>query len=254
MDYANGLGGTLGSREAFLSAGLELLAGTAGCELVASSHLYESEPVGPPQPHYLNAAARIRSALDPHALLARLLEIERVLGRERRERWGARTLDLDILWAQANVDSPSLQIPHPQLSRRWFALVPMLEVVPELAASMPAPRMAGRKLHLLAPAQHVERSASGVLHAPNALDHADALAATLTAAAREREPVRPCKDIRVELLRVAAPREQQRAALRVALDALDARGFGVCRVLIAAVDDREVTARVLGLPGSSARS
>src|SRR5689334_15756837 len=194
MDYVIGFGGNLGSREAFLAAGRELLAGTAGCALISSSHLYESEPVGPPQPRYLNAAARIRSTLDPHALLARLLEIERMLGRERRERWGARTLDLDILWAQASVDSPSLQIPHPQLSQRWFALVPLLEVVPELAASMPALRMAGRQLHPLALAQQVERDAAGVLHAPRALDHADALAATLTAEAREREPMRSCKD------------------------------------------------------------
>lgn len=251
MDYVIGLGGNLGSREAFLSAGLELLAATAGCELVASSHLYESAPVGPPQPNYLNAAARIGSTLDPHALLARLLEIERMLGRERRERWGARTLDLDILWAQASVDSTGLQIPHPRLAQRWFALVPLLEVAPELAASMPAPAMAGRQLHPLALGQQVERDAAGVLHAPHALDHADALAAVLTRAARERKPMRSCKDSSVELLRVELPRDGQEAALRAALDALDRSGFDPCRVLIATLDDHEVTARVLGVRTSA---
>jgi 2-amino-4-hydroxy-6-hydroxymethyldihydropteridine diphosphokinase len=254
MDYAIGLGGNLGSRENHLQAGLELLLATDGCELVASSNLYESDPVGPPQPSYLNAAARIASELAPEALLARLLEIERTLGRERREPWGARTLDLDVLWAEVAVETPQLQVPHPRLMERWFALNPLLEVAPELARSTPALAMAGRLLHPFALDAGSERNAPG-LFAAYALDRADALAAVLTAAARAAWPGLTCRDCSVELLRVQAGIEQQPEALIAALHDLVTRGFAVWRFVVSTCDEQSLSARVLGAAregGSSA--
>jgi 2-amino-4-hydroxy-6-hydroxymethyldihydropteridine diphosphokinase len=99
----------------------------------AVSSLYDTVPVGgPPQPRYLNAAARLRTALSPRELLGALLGIERSEGRERRERWGPRPLDLDILWiAGLFVDEPGLTVPHPRLAERAFALLPLLEVAPD---------------------------------------------------------------------------------------------------------------------------
>jgi 2-amino-4-hydroxy-6-hydroxymethyldihydropteridine diphosphokinase len=248
MDYAIGLGGNLGSRENHLQAGLELLAETAGCALVVCSSLYESEPVGPPQPHYLNAAARIESGLEADALLARLLEIEQLLGRERRERWGARTLDLDILWARVPVDSPDLQIPHPRLMQRWFALTPLLEILPELAPGAPQLAMAGRRLHPLALEPRVEQRADGgrQLMIARALDRADALAAVLSAAGRATWPLLTCRDSGVELLRVRAEAERQPGELLEALRALVERGFGIRRVLVSNSTPHMINARVIG--------
>lgn len=257
MDYVIGLGGNLGARENHLQAGLELLAESAGCALLACSSLFESEPVGPPQPHYLNAAARIASNLEPDALLARLLEIEHMLGRERRERWGARTLDLDILWARVPVDSPSLQIPHPRLMQRWFALTPLLEILPELAPGAPTLPMTGRRLHPLALEPRVEQTADGAgrrLLVARALDRADALAAVLSAAGRAAWPLLTCRDSGVELLRVRAEAERQPGELLEALHALAERGFGIRRALVSACDSHTISVRVIGAAQSGASS
>ncbi len=89
--------------------------------------------MGPPQPDYLNAAVRIAAPSDLEPVLAVLLAIERRAGRVRRaeERWGSRTIDLDILWAEGVVlSSPTLTVPHPRLTERAFALCPLLEVAP----------------------------------------------------------------------------------------------------------------------------
>jgi 2-amino-4-hydroxy-6-hydroxymethyldihydropteridine diphosphokinase len=130
-DCVIGLGANLGdSRAAFRRAlGALRLVG----ELEAVSSLYDTVPVGgPPQPRYLNAAARLRTPLSPRALLEALLAIERSEGRERRDRWGPRPLDLDILWiAGLFVDEPGLSVPHPRLAERAFALLPLLEVAPD---------------------------------------------------------------------------------------------------------------------------
>jgi 2-amino-4-hydroxy-6-hydroxymethyldihydropteridine diphosphokinase len=133
VDYILGLGSNLGSRQANLQAGLSRLQARADCRLTRVSSLYETDPVGPPQPRYLNAAARLESTLPARALLSVLHEIEAQLGRERREHWGPRTLDIDILWAAEPVQCEDLQVPHPRLCERSFALVPLLEVAPELA-------------------------------------------------------------------------------------------------------------------------
>jgi 2-amino-4-hydroxy-6-hydroxymethyldihydropteridine diphosphokinase len=104
------------------------------CHIVGISSLYESVAVGPPQPDYLNAAVRVQSRLEPADLMKALLLTERGLGRIRRGRWGARTLDLDILWIRARrVQSIELEVPHPRLCERAFAILPLLDVAPDAA-------------------------------------------------------------------------------------------------------------------------
>jgi 2-amino-4-hydroxy-6-hydroxymethyldihydropteridine diphosphokinase len=97
------------------------------------SRVYATAPVGEAsQPEFLNAAALVAYAGTPEALLDALLAIEAKLGRVRRERWGPRTIDLDLLWAEGVVQTaPGLALPHPGLVNRAFALVPMLELVPD---------------------------------------------------------------------------------------------------------------------------
>jgi 2-amino-4-hydroxy-6-hydroxymethyldihydropteridine diphosphokinase len=97
------------------------------------SSIYRSDPVGgPPQPDFLNAAVRLRYPGSAGSLLRDLLALERAAGRERRERWGPRSLDLDILWvAGLELERPGLCIPHPRLKERAFALRPLLDVAPD---------------------------------------------------------------------------------------------------------------------------
>ena len=134
QDYVVGLGGNLGERERYVERGVEQLA-RLPLEIARVSRVYETEALGPPQPAYLNAAVRLRSAEPPLTLLDRLLAIEAALGRVRDVRWGPRVLDLDILWAENAFDSERLTIPHSQLRARTFALAPLLDVAPELLPS-----------------------------------------------------------------------------------------------------------------------
>ncbi len=129
-DYVIGFGSNLGDRVVSLEAALDQLASLAN--LLTVSSLYETEPVGPPQPSFLNGAARVTSELAPLELLRTLLEIERRLGRVRRERWGPRHIDLDLLWSPGvAIHTVELALPHPELRRRRFALAPLVEVAPE---------------------------------------------------------------------------------------------------------------------------
>lgn len=126
---AIGLGSNLGDRRENLRRALDALA-QLGSGLQRSS-LYETPPVGPPQPTYLNAVALLDTTLAPRALLARLLDAEREAGRVRRERWGPRLLDLDLLtYGALQLAEPGLVVPHPELSRRAFVLVPLVELDP----------------------------------------------------------------------------------------------------------------------------
>lgn len=128
--YVIGLGANLGDRRATLTSAVEALA--ARTTLLAVSHLYESRAVGPVQPDYLNAAVLLEAGLSPGQLLKELLSIERAHGRERRERWGPRTLDLDLLHSpELVVSEPDLTLPHPELIVRGFALAPLVDVAPE---------------------------------------------------------------------------------------------------------------------------
>jgi 2-amino-4-hydroxy-6-hydroxymethyldihydropteridine diphosphokinase len=129
-DSVIGLGSNVGDRLGNLRAALHAL-GELG-SLVAVSALYDTAPVGPHQARFLNAAARLDTGMEPRALLPALLAIEQRLGRERRERWGPRTLDLDMLWVGGFMcDDVGLTVPHPELRRRAFALVPLLDVAPD---------------------------------------------------------------------------------------------------------------------------
>jgi 2-amino-4-hydroxy-6-hydroxymethyldihydropteridine diphosphokinase len=130
-----GLGANLGPREQTLRRAVELLAASRGVEVVAVSELRETEPVGVlDQPRFLNGAVALETALSPRELLARMLAIERELGRVRGgARWGPRTVDLDLLvFGAETVDEPGLRVPHPHLHERRFALEPLAEIDPEL--------------------------------------------------------------------------------------------------------------------------
>jgi 2-amino-4-hydroxy-6-hydroxymethyldihydropteridine diphosphokinase len=128
-DAVVGLGSNLGDRLGNLRGALVRLGAVAPFSAVSA--VYESKAVGPPQPNYLNAAVRLSSSLLPDELLRHCLRIEDELGRRRTIRWGPRTIDLDILWVAGQVlSTPRLQVPHPELSHRPFALVPLLDVAP----------------------------------------------------------------------------------------------------------------------------
>lgn len=130
MDAVVGLGANLGDPRAALAWAVGELHGIG--RVAAVSALHETDPVGPPQPIFLNAAVRLDAPLEPGALLALLLGVERRAGRIRAERFGPRILDLDLLWAEGvRLETESLILPHPRLRERAFALVPLLEVAPD---------------------------------------------------------------------------------------------------------------------------
>ncbi|HEY3446341.1 MAG TPA: 2-amino-4-hydroxy-6-hydroxymethyldihydropteridine diphosphokinase [Myxococcales bacterium] len=127
-----GLGSNLGDRERNLAQAVRLLSRTPGVNVVARSSLWKSAPVGPPQPDYLNAAIEVDTTLGANALLTACKAIERELGREPGgQRWGPRTVDIDLLFADAIVAEPHLQVPHLELHKRAFALLPLCELAPE---------------------------------------------------------------------------------------------------------------------------
>jgi 2-amino-4-hydroxy-6-hydroxymethyldihydropteridine diphosphokinase len=131
-----GLGSNLGDREATLRQALELLEVEPDIAVVAVSSFRETEPWGyADQPSFLNGACAVETELPPRELLARLLAIERAIGRTREgPRFGPRTIDLDLLLYGAEaVDEPGLSVPHPRLAERRFALEPLAELDPDLA-------------------------------------------------------------------------------------------------------------------------
>lgn len=126
-----GLGTNLGDRERTIRRALELLAARGDVEVEGVSSLRETDPVGyEDQPRFLNGAAALRTELAPRALLERLQEIERELGRDRTgPRFGPRTIDLDLLlYGAERIDEPGLEIPHPRLAERRFVLEPLAEL------------------------------------------------------------------------------------------------------------------------------
>ncbi|MFC6838819.1 2-amino-4-hydroxy-6-hydroxymethyldihydropteridine diphosphokinase [Xanthomonas theicola] len=130
-----GLGGNLGDAVATLRAALATLDTLPQTRLLRASQLYRSPPWGnQTQPDFVNAAAVLQTALPAPALLRVLLALERRHGRQRArgERWAPRTLDLDLLlYADAVIDLPGLQVPHPYLHLRGFALLPLAEIAAE---------------------------------------------------------------------------------------------------------------------------
>jgi 2-amino-4-hydroxy-6-hydroxymethyldihydropteridine diphosphokinase len=130
-----GLGANLGDREGAIRRALQLIAAAPGVDVVATSSLSETDPVGYlDQPRFVNAAAAVETSLGPRELLDVLLGIERELGRTRSgPRFGPRTIDLDVLlFGGEVVDEPGLSVPHPRLHERRFALEPLAELDPEL--------------------------------------------------------------------------------------------------------------------------
>ncbi len=126
------LGSNLGDRWAYLRGGLAALA-----DLVAVSPVYETGAVGGPpgQGPYLNLVAELRTAASPRDLLAVARSAEAAAGRTRHERWGPRTLDVDILLVgDLVVQEPDLVVPHPRMWERGFVLVPLADLAPELVA------------------------------------------------------------------------------------------------------------------------
>jgi len=128
------LGSNLGDRAAHLQFAVDALDAAADIDVVAVSHVYETAPVGgPPQDAYLNAAVAIETTLDPRALLALAQRIERDAHRVRVERWGPRTLDVDILLIDdVRLDESDLTVPHPRMWERGFVLAPLQDVAPAL--------------------------------------------------------------------------------------------------------------------------
>jgi 2-amino-4-hydroxy-6-hydroxymethyldihydropteridine diphosphokinase len=128
-----GLGANLGEPRRQIEEALARLAAAAEVEVQAASSLYRTPPLGPPgQPWYVNAAAKVRTRLTAEELLRLLHRIENDLGRERRERWGPRLIDLDLLLYNGEVMSGrDLTLPHPEMHRRAFVLVPLAEIAPD---------------------------------------------------------------------------------------------------------------------------
>ena len=125
-----GLGSNLDNPESQVKTAIEALAGLSQIRLQDHSSLYRSAPMGPQdQPDYVNAVAKLSTGLEPEALLDKLQGIERAQGRVRAQRWGPRTLDLDILlYGQRVLATERLKIPHPGIAERSFVLYPLAEI------------------------------------------------------------------------------------------------------------------------------
>lgn len=127
-----GVGSNLGDRWARLALAARALRATPRVALIRASRVWDSAPVGPPQPRYLNAVLELETGLPPRQLLAALREVERAAGRERRLRWGPRTLDLDLLlYADLVLQVVGLTVPHPAIASRRFVLAPLAELGPD---------------------------------------------------------------------------------------------------------------------------
>lgn len=133
QEYVLALGANLGDREYYIGQAIEAIRTSCG-PILRQSRLLETEAMGAADRPFLNGALLIQSALEPAALLQKLLEIEQSLGRIRETRWGNRTIDLDIiLWKDEHgnfpsVKTPTLTIPHPEMHKRLFVLEPAVEV------------------------------------------------------------------------------------------------------------------------------
>jgi 2-amino-4-hydroxy-6-hydroxymethyldihydropteridine diphosphokinase len=126
------LGSNLGDSLIILEAAIQTLIETPAIKLLAKSSWYKTKPIGPPQPDYLNGCILLQVDIVADLLLEILLKIENKFGRIRKQKWGARTLDLDILlYGNQVINTPRLQIPHPRMCDRAFVLVPLAEIAPD---------------------------------------------------------------------------------------------------------------------------
>ncbi len=130
-----GIGSNLGRPVSRVRAAVTALDALDGCRVVACSRLYRNPPLGPAQPDYVNAVVRLDSGYGAEDLLRRLQAIEAAAGRDRagEQRWGPRTLDLDLLlYGDERIESPDLSVPHPRLHQRPFVVYPLREIAPDL--------------------------------------------------------------------------------------------------------------------------
>ncbi len=126
------LGSNLGDRLTNLHQAVTLLGERPGIRVIRSSRVYETDPVGPPQPDYLNAVIEVDTDRSPQELLDACLDVEGELGRVREERWGPRVIDVDLLLVDRRiVRDAALTLPHPRMHERGFVLVPLLELDPD---------------------------------------------------------------------------------------------------------------------------
>jgi len=124
-----GIGSNLGDRLAHLQFAVDGLAAADGVEVVAVSAVYETDPVGPEQPDYLNAVVAVDTTCSPRGLLDVGQRLEAGAHRVRGERWGPRTLDVDVLlFGDEQIDEPDLVIPHPRWHERDFVLAPLADL------------------------------------------------------------------------------------------------------------------------------
>jgi len=128
-----GLGSNIGDKLEYLQAALKGIESLHGTSLLRTSSIYATEPVGNKnQPEFLNLVAEIESNLSPQRLLAELKSIERDLGRRQTERWGPREIDIDILYYNSTITTEKdFQVPHGEVSKRRFVLVPLAEIAPQ---------------------------------------------------------------------------------------------------------------------------
>lgn len=136
-----GLGSNLGDRREHLREAVAALP-----DVVAVSPVYETSPVGGPegQGPFLNCVVELQTELEPRELLAVAQRLEAAAGRERKERWGPRTLDVDVLLVDdLTVEEPDLVVPHPRMWERRFVLVPLADLAPELLPEGWEARVAG---------------------------------------------------------------------------------------------------------------
>lgn len=135
-----GAGANLGDRAATLRSAADRLRAVAGVEALVSSPWYETEPVGvTAQPRFLNAVFGLETTLEPEALLVRLQELEHEFGRVRTQRWGPRTLDLDLLAFEGAVRATEqLVLPHPRMLERGFVVVPLRDLLHDALFRRPA--------------------------------------------------------------------------------------------------------------------
>ena len=127
-----GLGSNLGDRRGLIREALKRMGRIDGVRVRKRSRIIETEAVGvTAQPKFMNAVAEIETRLEPAPLLRHLRAVERALGRVRHERWGPRTIDLDLLlWDDRSVSTPRLKVPHPRMAERRFVLAPLAELCP----------------------------------------------------------------------------------------------------------------------------
>lgn len=158
-----GLGSNLGDRRELLDRAIVQLRTTEGVQTVCVSSWHVTKPIGGPetQPEFLNGAALVETSLSPEALWARLQQIEIALGRDRKQRWGPRTIDLDLLLFDDLVRQGSpLELPHPRMAYRRFVLEPAAEIAPSLLHPTIGWTILQLRQHLLTAADYVAVSGS----------------------------------------------------------------------------------------------